>query len=142
MKRVTVIVAGLPVPQGSMKAINNVVMHNNGGKIAAWRASIQDAIHRQHGEEIELMDGPLWLSAAFRLQRPQKLTKKREAEGPIGKNSGDLSKLLRCIEDALTGVLITDDSRIVHIKDLTKAWAPIGGQPGVVFTVGEVVKSC
>ena len=131
------IVAGVPVTQGSMRAINNRVMHNNGTKIDAWRRSIVDAVHRQHGEEIELLDGPLWLSAAFRLPRPQKLTKKREAEGPIGKNSGDLSKFLRCIEDALTGVLITDDSRIVHIKDLTKGWANPGAQPGVVFTIGE-----
>lgn len=137
MRTVTVIVSGVPATQGSMRAINNRVMHSNTSKIDAWRRSIVDAVHRQHGEEIELLDGPLWLSAAFKLPRPQKLTKKREAEGPIGKNSGDLSKLLRCIEDALTGVLITDDSRIVHVKDLTKGWAPVGRQPGVVFTIGE-----
>lgn len=138
MRRHTVIVAGVPVTQGSMKAINNIVMHANGSKIDTWRRSIVDAVHRQLGEEIELMDGPLRLSAAFRLPRPQKLTRKREAEGPIGKNSGDCSKYLRCLEDALTGVLITDDSRITHIKDLTKGWAAPGAQPGVVFTIETV----
>lgn len=137
MRQLTVIVAGVPVTQGSMKAFNNVVVHNNESKISTWRRCIVDAVHRQHGEEIELLDGPLWLSAAFRLPRPQKLTKKREAEGPIGKNSGDVDKFLRCICDALTGVLITDDSRIVHVKDLTKNWAQPGAQPGVVFTIGE-----
>lgn len=137
--KVTVIVAGVPVTQGSMKAINNRVMHNNGGKIGVWRSSIENAVHRQLGEEIELMDGPLRLSAAFRLPRPKKIPKENKGK-PIGKLSGDCSKYLRCLEDALTGVLITDDSRIVHIQDLTKDYANPGAQPGVVFTIEEVTE--
>lgn len=141
MKRVTVIVAGVPVTQGSMKAFTVAgrarITHSNGSKLDTWRRSIVDATHRQLGEEIELMTGPLRLSAAFRLPRPASLPK-RKRTWPIGARSGDVDKYLRLLGDALTGVLIDDDARIVHVADLTKDWANPGAQPGVVFTVEEV----
>lgn len=141
MSRVTIIVAGVPVTQGSMKAFTVAgrarVTHSNGSKLDIWRRSIVDAVHRQLGEEIELMTGPLRLSAAFRLPAPASLPK-RKRTWPIGQRSGDVDKYLRLLGDALTGVLIDDDSRIVHVKDLTKDWAGPGAQPGVVFTVEEV----
>lgn len=139
MSRVTVIVAGVPVTQGSTKAFvvagRPRVTHSNGPKIDIWRRSIVDAVHRQLGEELELMTGPLRLSAAFRLPRPAKLPKKRT--WPIGARSGDSDKLLRALGDAITGVLIPDDSLIVDAR-VTKDWANPGAQPGVVFTVETV----
>lgn len=138
--RVTVIVAGVPVTQGSMKAFSvgghARVTHSNGSKIDVWRRSIVDAVHRQLGEELELMTGPLRLSAAFRLPRPTSLPK-RKRTWPIGARSGDSDKFLRCLGDAITGVLIDDDSRIVDAR-VTKDWANPGAQPGVVFTVETI----
>jgi Holliday junction resolvase RusA-like endonuclease len=113
------------------------VTHSDGSKLAIWRRSIVDATHRQHGEEIELMTGPVRLSAAFRLPRPASLPKRRRV-WPIGARSGDVDKYLRCLGDAITGVLIDDDSRIVHVHDLTKDYANPGAQPGVVFTIEEI----
>lgn len=141
MTRVTVVVAGVPVTQGSMKAVpvgagRSRVTHSNGSKIDVWRRSIVDAVHRQLGEEIELMTGPLRLSASFRLPRPASLPKTRRT-WPIGARSGDSDKFLRCLGDAITGVLIDDDSRIVDAS-VTKDWANPGAQPGVVFTVETV----
>jgi Holliday junction resolvase RusA-like endonuclease len=136
-----VVVAGVPVVQGSMKAFTVAgrarVTHSNGSRLETWRRSIVDAVHRQLGEEIGLMTGPLCLSAAFRLPRPASLPKRRRT-WPTGQRSGDLDKYLRCLGDALTGVLIDDDARIVRVKDLTKDYAEVGAQPGVVFTVEEV----
>lgn len=140
MKRVTVVVAGVPVTQGSMKAYvvagKARVTHSNGSRLDIWRRSIVDATHRQLGEELELMTGPLRISAAFRLPRPASLPKKRRT-WPIGQRSGDADKLLRLLDDAITGVLIDDDSRIVDAR-VTKDWANPGAQPGVVFTVEEI----
>lgn len=138
--KVTVIVAGVPVTQGSMKAYvvagRARVTHSNGSKLDMWRRSIVDATHRQLGEELELMTGPLRLSAAFRLPRPASLPKTRRT-WPIGARSGDSDKFLRCLGDAITGVLISDDSLIVDAR-VTKDWANPGAQPGVVFTIEEV----
>lgn len=138
--KVTVIVAGVPVTQGSMKAFvvagRARVTHSNAGRIGAWRSSIVDATHRQLGEEIELYSGPVRLSAAFRLPRPASLPKKRRT-WPIGQRSGDCDKFLRLLGDAITGVLIDDDSRIVDAR-VTKDWANPGAQPGVVFTLEGV----
>jgi len=140
--KVTVVVAGVPVTQGSMKAhvVNGHahVTHVKSDRINAWRSSIVDAVHRQLGEEIELMTGPIRLSAAFRLPRP-KATPKRRRTWPIGKRSGDSDKFLRCLGDALTGVLIEDDALIVDAR-VTKDFAGIGCQPGVVFTLEEIVE--
>lgn len=144
MRHHTVIVAGVPVGQGNMKGYNVNgtvrVVHKNASKLEIWRTTIADAIGRQLGEELELMTGPLWISAAFRLPRPRKIPKENKGY-PIGKLSGDADHYLRALGDALTGVLIDDDSRIVHVKDLTKTYANPGAQPGVVFTVGEVAES-
>jgi Holliday junction resolvase RusA-like endonuclease len=143
MRRVTVIVAGVPIGQGNVKAFvvagKARVTHKNGSKIDTWRRSIVDATHRQLGEEIPLMTGPVMLSAAFRLPRPTSLPKKKRT-WPIGLRSGDLDHYLRALGDAVTGVLLDDDARIVHIKDLTKDWANPGAQPGVVFTIEEVTE--
>jgi Holliday junction resolvase RusA-like endonuclease len=123
-KRVTVVVAGVPVTQGSMKAFTV------GGQ------AIVDAVHRQLGESIDLYTGPVRLSAAFRLPRPKTLPKRRRT-WPTGARSGDADKFLRCLGDALTGVLIADDSLIVDAR-VTKDYAEAGAQPGVIFTLEEI----
>ena len=141
MRHHTILVAGVPVGQGNMKAYSvggkSRVTHKNGTQLDTWRRTITDAVHRQLGEEIELMTGPLWISAAFRLPRPKKIPKENKGM-PINTRSGDLDHYLRAIGDAITGILIDDDARIVHVKDLTKVYANEKTQPGVVFTVGEV----
>lgn len=139
-KRVTVVVAGVPVTQGSMKAFTvggqARVTHSNGARINVWRRSIVDAVHRQLGESIDLYTGPVRLSAAFRLPRPKTLPKRRRT-WPTGARSGDADKFLRCLGDALTGVLIADDSLIVDAR-VTKDYAEAGAQPGVIFTLEEI----
>ncbi|HKR51560.1 MAG TPA: hypothetical protein VJT72_18660, partial [Pseudonocardiaceae bacterium] len=64
MRHHTILVAGVPVGQGNMKAYSvggkSRVTHKNGTQLDTWRRTITDAVHRQLGEEIELMTGPLW----------------------------------------------------------------------------------
>lgn len=140
-RHVTVVVSGVPVGQGNMKAYvvggRAKVTHSNGSRLATWRRSIEDAVKRQLGEEPEMFTGPVKVSAAFRLPRPKSLPKRKRV-WPIGQRSGDLDHYQRAIGDALTGVLLEDDARIVHWKDVTKDYANPGCQPGVVFTIWEV----
>jgi len=139
---VTVIVAGVPVTQGSMRAGvvagHAVVRHANGAKIDIWRSRIVDAVHRQLGEQFELMTGPVRLSASFRLPRTSSVPKVKRT-WPVGRRSGDTDKYLRCLGDALTGSVIVDDCQIVDAS-VTKDWTNPGAQPGVVFTVEEVLE--
>lgn len=139
-RRVTVVVAGVPVTQGSMKAFvvnGRAKVTHSSGKVDIWRRAIVDATARQLGEDLGLFCGPVRLSAAFRLPRPAS-TPKRRRTWPTGHRSGDLDKFLRLLGDALTGVLIDDDSRIVEAR-VSKDWAEIGRQPGVTFTVTEIL---
>jgi Holliday junction resolvase RusA-like endonuclease len=137
---ITIIVAGVPVTQGSMRARvvagHAVVRHSNGTKIDMWRSRIVDAVHRQLGEEFQLITGPVRLSASFRLPRTANVPKVKRT-WPIGRRSGDTDKYLRCLGDALTGSVIVDDCQIVDAS-VTKDWTFPGAQPGVVFTVWEV----
>lgn len=142
-RTVTVIVAGVPVGQGNMKAFmvggRPRVTHSNGSRLSTWRLSIADAVARQCGEQPELMSGPVRLSAAFRLPRPASLPKTKR-RWPVGRRSGDLDHYLRALGDALTGTLIDDDAQIVHVQDLTKDFANIGAAPGVTFTIQEITE--
>lgn len=67
------------------------------------------------------LKGPFALDVTFHFQRPKShftskgtLTKSAPLH-PTGRNIGDVDKLLRSTCDALTGVLISDDSEIVEI---------------------------
>lgn len=63
------------------------------------------------------LDGPLEACYKFYLRRP----KKPSWDFPAG--PPDLEKLIRAVNDALKGVLISDDSRIVRYdKDTGKYW--------------------
>lgn len=63
------------------------------------------------------LDGPLEAQYKFFLRRPKKPSWEEPAGPP------DLEKLIRAVNDALKGVLLSDDSRIVRYdKDTGKYW--------------------
>lgn len=62
-----------------------------------------------------LLDGPLHLQLRFYLPKPKSAPKRRRT-WPDRKP--DLDKLIRAVADGLTGVLYTDDARIVSIMAL------------------------
>lgn len=125
-------VYGVPAPQGSHKAFMPrgarfpVVTHDN-ARTKPWRAvvALTAAQHRPD----ELLDGPIELIVCFFLPRPKSLPKKVQAHT----RKPDLSKLVRALEDALTGVIWRDDSQVVSTT-AQKAY----GEPGCTVVVRSI----
>lgn len=133
-------VAGHPVTQGSKRGIplrnGRVALVESGGqRHKDWRHAVGDAARQAFAGQAPMV-GPVEVTAAFELQPPKSIPKRRRT-WPTGQRSGDLSKLMRCIEDSLTGVVYVDDSQIVRYGDVTKDWAGPAG-PGVTITVTPI----
>lgn len=115
-------VYGISQPQGSKSAYirggRAVIVEGKGKeareKFAGWRASIATAARdwqiAQGG--VALMNGPLSVAVTFYMPRPASLAKRFLY--PTKKP--DTDKLFRLLADALTGVLIADDSMIISIS--------------------------
>jgi crossover junction endodeoxyribonuclease RusA len=136
---VTFFVAGLPSTQGNKSAFvtksGKAVMREGRSKQAksnfdAWRHAVGDEARRYAGDELEA--GPVLVTLAFGLARPASAPKRRRT-WPIAARSGDVDKLARACLDAVTGVLLADDSQVVGLA-VTKAY----GRPGVAVTVDPI----
>lgn len=135
---VIITVAGLPITQGSKRAwVHNdkvVLLESGGDRHRLWRHAVNDQARAVWtGPPLA---GPVELHATFRLKRPKSHPKRRRT-WPTGRNSGDLSKLARSIEDSLTGVAFLDDSQIVR-EVIEKDWATEDVPPGVIIVIKEV----
>lgn len=113
-------VYGVALPQGSKSArvVNGRAIMTDGfgdkpRQLKSWREAIADAARvwiATNGAPAPL-DVPVTLHATFYLPKPKSAPRKavHAAKKP------DLSKLTRAIEDALTKLAYTDDSRIVEL---------------------------
>jgi crossover junction endodeoxyribonuclease RusA len=100
-------VEGKPVPQGSMRAFNNRVVHNKPKELMAWRNHIALVVGRTIKEPT---DKPVEVVIAFQLLRPKSASRLYPSVKP------DLDKLIRSVLDALTGIAYIDDSQVISIK--------------------------
>lgn len=116
-------VAGVPVPQGSMKAITikgkkfTQLISDNDSLLKPWRGKVVDVatLARNLGGWPENYNGPVELSCRFLLPMPASRPSLARTAG-IGMRAvkPDLDKLMRAIGDALTiANVLDDDSRIV-----------------------------
>jgi Holliday junction resolvase RusA-like endonuclease len=135
-QRVTFDVRGKPQPAGSKKAFP-IRRKEGGGWVATGKVAVVDDNPKAKGWQAEVgyagavameaigvtipWDGPLGLAAIFTIRRPK-------GHFGTGRNAGvvkasaclwpivkpDATKLLRAIEDALTGVVWTDDAQVVE----------------------------
>lgn len=114
-------VYGTPQPAGSkrgffIKKLNRVVITDAAKQSRPWKALVSDAAQQaMNGGGV--MRGPLSLRLAFFVPRPK---------GHMGKHGikpsapgypavrPDATKLLRAVEDALTGILWNDDAQVVE----------------------------
>lgn len=130
-------VTGLPVPQGSLRAIlpkrsaRPVVIHARSQALAVWRASVAYAAQRALGGLPPVAVGPVALSGMFILPRPRSApqglrTAKQRLQWERPWRKPDLDKLTRALLDGLTGVLFADDGQVVHLN-LSKAYGPTPG---------------
>jgi crossover junction endodeoxyribonuclease RusA len=107
-------VEGTPIPQGSMKHIGGGRMiHSRATELATWRALISNAAKQAGCKPI---DSPIIISMHFRLKRPKTVKRNHPTVPP------DLDKLVRGVNDGLTGVAYIDDSQVIQIN-ATKSYA-------------------
>ena len=142
---ITFQVYGTPRPGGSKNAFYNkklqraMVVDASGQKGKDWRTYVQAAAMEAYRGP--LLQGAVVLEVEFRFQRPK-------SHYGTGRNSDilkpsapkyhtqkpDRTKVLRSLEDALTGVLWKDDSQVVSGLP-SKSWVHKWERPGAVVTV-------
>ena len=111
-------VEGTPIPQGSMKHIGGGRMiHSRATELATWRALIAHAAKQAGCQPI---DSPIIITMKFRLKRPKTVKRDHPTVPP------DTDKLVRAVNDGLTGQAYADDSQIIKIV-ASKEYAQAAG---------------
>lgn len=129
---VTFDVAGIPVPQGSMVAVNGRVIHRRTPALQAWRHAINDEARRAFDGRAPLA-GPVLVTLEFRYARPKSA---RKSAWYVDKRP-DLDKVARAALDALTGVAFVDDAQVASLS-LSKRYTCDDEAPGVFVVVGRL----
>lgn len=135
-------VLGEPVPQGSMHSPkgSSKMLHSKRGRgrtVAQWRKAAKESAFLAMRRK-KLIDGPVSVRVTFYLTRPISRPKEKY---PYPDRKPDLDKLQRALGDALEGVVITQDSRIVH-WDPWKRYSddPLPRNPCTIVEVIEVTE--
>lgn len=142
-------VLGLAVPAGSKKAFVNQytgrpsVVDSSGSRGKAWRSDVRDVAERAMATDP--YEGPLFLVVRFLIERPKThFGSGRNASilkdgAPIAPTKRpDATKLLRGVEDALTGLVWKDDAQI-SAQLVEKVYAPRSCVEVAVWAYGEVI---
>jgi crossover junction endodeoxyribonuclease RusA len=136
---VVVYVPGIPRPAGSKRVFlvgktgdpkRPVLTDASGGPGRDWRVAVQHAIVAVHPGPP--LTGPLELVLYFTVLRPQGHTGRhglRERAPAVPATRPDLTKLIRAVEDAATGLLWVDDAQIVSQMALKR----FGPRPGLML---------
>lgn len=128
-------VYGIASGMGSKKAFlpkgwTRPIVTDSNRNLKAWQSLVAEAANHAlaalPANERELLRGPVRLTLAFYLPRPQSLSKKVTAHI----KAPDCSKLIRSTEDAMTGVVYADDRQVVEIV-AGKFYAAEGRPPHV-----------
>jgi crossover junction endodeoxyribonuclease RusA len=132
-------VVGTPQPQGNKTAFvrggRAVLVEGRRAPareaFKSWRDAIATAgrdWQLEHGQE--LLDDPAAIDITFRLPRPRSAPKRRVYPD----SRPDLDKLARAVLDGLTGIIISNDSRVVDLS-VRKRFA-VDCPPGATITIG------
>lgn len=124
---VSVFVAGSPAPQGSKKYLGNGIMVESSKAVKPWRVDVAWAVRAHFPTPL---DGAVRLELEFVMPRPKSAPKKST---PAAVKRPDLDKLARAVLDAITGVVVADDSQVVELV-ASKRIAEIGEASGVFLT--------
>ena len=120
-------VPGIPRGQGSKRVLPNrkaggrPILVESSKYVGDWRADVQlKAQSVWNGKP--LLAGPVAVDFLFIFRRPQSHHVASNRERPVKENAPryhtskpDLDKLIRAINDALTGVILTDDCLVARI---------------------------
>ena len=145
---IDIFVPGVPVPKGSAKAFvvkgRAIVTQDNGAKQKPWASSISyTAMQAMRFEKP--VSGPVSISLTFYMPRPKghygsgknsALVKDSAPQNHVSKP--DLDKLIRCVKDALTGVVWNDDSQVCRITETEKLYETVSRGVGVKIRVTKI----
>ena len=134
-------VIGIPVPQGSAKAIvskstGRAMLKRDDSKLLPWRQDLGRmalAARAAGGLSGVLIDGPVRVVLRFRMPRRKK-HRQRTRLGDAAVRP-DVDKLTRAAVDAMTNVVYGDDGQITTLL-VSKRVARPGEPPGVDVAVG------
>lgn len=138
---ITIHVTGTPQPQGSKQGFYNPrtrtvsIVEGSSPKARArfhdWRQGIANAARDYQATHArELVDDPIRITIDFKLPRPKSAPKKRRHPH----TKPDIDKLARAVLDAITGTLITNDSRVCQLL----AFKTYGDPPGATITIEQL----
>lgn len=135
-------VLGVPAPGGSKRVFRHphtgkaLVTDDSGKRGREWRRDVQIAAQAAYAGP--LLDEPLSLEVRFLMPRPKgHLSRKGgllPSAPPYPAVKPDATKLLRALEDALTGVIWRDDALVVS-QVVTKVYAEVDAPPGVLVHI-------
>lgn len=132
-------VVGRPAPQGSKSYLGRGRFKEQSPYVAAWRNDVRNAAALAFGEA--LVDGPIYTEMIFLFNRPKchhmsgKPDKPLKPTAPFWHTSApDRDKLERATNDALTGVIWSDDSQVAATLS-QKVYAEPGISGGAIIYV-------
>ena len=153
---VTFFVPGKPAKKGSH---NSRAFVAEGGQLGSYtydadkgltkwakavRIAAMAAVREQRGTGYTPTTAPVLLRVTFLFARPKshglrwgRGGKERRLPPATSRALGDCSKLVRAVEDPMTGVVWQDDSQVVQL-DASKAYCEAGEVPGARVVVLEV----
>lgn len=127
----TFFVPGLPSPQGSKNAYRRgqkIVLVESSKKVKPWRDTVSQVARFVCKQPI---DGAVTVVVHFVMPRTKAM---RNKPAPPMVQKPDLDKMLRAVNDALTGIAYADDSQIVRLTGSKRRAAP-GEQTGAHITI-------
>jgi crossover junction endodeoxyribonuclease RusA len=123
-------VPGKPAPQGSKRHVGRGILVESCKETGPWRERVALVAHSaMHGRA--LLAGAVTVALDFVLPRPVSTPKRTT---PPAVKRPDVDKLARACLDAITGIIVGDDSQIVDLR-ATKRLAELGETAGVRITV-------
>lgn len=131
-------VAGVPQPKGSTRAFmpkgaRFPVVTSDNPQLKAWENAVRQAATLAARGRTPF-DGPIEITAVFSFQRPKSVKAEKR---PCHTVKPDSSKLLRAIEDPLSGVIYVDDAQIIA----THVFKQYAETPGADITIHPAVVS-
>jgi len=121
-RRVSFVVYSRAAPQGSKRHIGNGVMIESSKRVKPFRADVRKAAESAALPPDWPMAAPMRVGMRFHFARPKSHFKgngvalsKSAPEEATSHGLGDLEKLARSVNDALSGVLFNDDRQVVEM---------------------------
>lgn len=114
--------------KGGARGGRHILIHSNDKAMAEFREAVswRYISAKGNGRAITVAEGPIEASYRFLLQRPASVPAKKRRwpwKRGSGDSGGDLDKLERSINDALTGWAWADDSQICRVLKSEKRYA-------------------